>query len=101
MGCWMVLQMPIFPSTILQVNELKSYERGETVDWMDEMINQNAMVQNYQVSVRTGNKNLKDYFSISYNEEEGLQRTTGFSRLTLKNNLELTGISDWIKIGTT
>jgi TonB-linked SusC/RagA family outer membrane protein len=87
------------PATILQVNELKSYERGESVDWMDEMINQNAMVQNYQVSVRTGNKNLKDYFSISFNEEEGLQQTTGFSRLTLKNNLELIGIADWIKIG--
>lgn len=87
------------PEEILEANELISYERGETVDWMDEMINQNALVQNYQVSVRTGNESLNDYFSISFNEEEGLQRTTGFSRLTLKNNLELTGIADWIKIG--
>ncbi len=87
------------PAAIFEVNELKSWERGESVNWMDEMINENALVQNYQVSARTGNKNLKDYFSLSYNEEEGLQRTTGYTRFTLKNNLELTGIADWVKIG--
>jgi len=87
------------PAAILEVNEFKSYERGESVDWMDEMINENALVQNYQVSARTGNENLKDYFSLSFNEEEGLQRTTGYTRFTLKNNLELTGIADWLKIG--
>ncbi len=87
------------PATILEVNELKSWERGETVDWMDQMINENALVQNYQVSVRAGNESLNDYFSVSFNDEAGLQRTTGFARITLKNNLELTGIADWIKVG--
>lgn len=87
------------PTTILEVNELKGYQANDPVDWMDEMINQNALVQNYQISVRTGNKSLKDYLSVSFNEEEGLQRTTGFSRLTLKNNIELTGLADWLTIG--
>jgi len=87
------------PATILEINELKSWERGETINWMDQMINKNALVQNYQVSVRAGNESLNDYFSISFNDEAGLQRTTGFARITLKNNLELTGIADWIKVG--
>ena len=86
-------------SQILEVNELKSWERGESVDWLDEMLNRNALRQSYQISVNTGTENARDYFSISYVEEEGLQKSTGFSRVTLKNNLELLSIAPWLKVG--
>ena len=86
-------------SQILEVNELKSWERGESVDWLDEMLNRNALRQDYQISVNTGTESIRDYFSISYVEEEGLQKSTGFSRVTLKNNLELLSIAPWLKIG--
>ena len=86
-------------SQILEVNELKSWERGESVDWLDEMLNRNALRQDYQISVNTGTENIRDYFSISYVEEEGLQKSTGFSRVTLKNNIELLSIAPWLKVG--
>ncbi len=84
---------------IFEANELKSWERGESVNWMDEMLNRNALRQDYQVSVNTGSESIKNYFSLSYVEEEGLQKTTGFSRITLKNNLELSSVAPWLKIG--
>ncbi len=84
---------------ILEQNELISYQRGESVDWLDEMLNQDALRQDYQVSINTANKDISDYFSISYVDEEGLQKTTEFSRITLKNNLELSSIAPWLKIG--
>ena len=84
---------------IFEANELKSWERGESVDWMDEMLNRNALRQDYQVSVNTGNESIRDYFSLSYVNEEGLQKTTGFRRITLKNNMELLSIAPWLKLG--
>lgn len=84
---------------IFEVNELKSWERGESVNWMDEMLNRNALRQDYQISVNTGNEDISNYFSLSYVEEEGLQKTTGFSRVTAKNNLELLSIAPWLKLG--
>jgi len=83
---------------IFEANEIKSWERGESVDWMDEMLNRNALRQDYQISVNTGNENIRDYFSLSYVEEEGLQKSTGFSRVTLKNNFEIHSIAPWLKI---
>ena len=63
------------------------------------MLNRNALRQGYQISVNTGTENIRDYFSISYVEEEGLQKSTGFSRVTLKNNIELLSIAPWLKVG--
>ncbi len=87
------------PSTILEVNEFKSYERGESVDWMDEMINENALRQEYQLSVSTGNEKVKEYFSVAYLAEEGLEESTGFDRINLQNNVELQSLAPWLKIG--
>ncbi len=84
---------------IFEANEIKSYERGESVDWMGEMLNRNALRQDYQISVNSGNEKIRNYFSLSYVDEEGLQKNTGFSRVTLKNNLELLSIAPWLKIG--
>ena len=84
---------------IFEANEIKSWERGESVNWMDEMLNRNALRQDYQISVNSGNEKIRDYFSLSYVEEEGLQKSTGFSRVTLKNNLELLSIAPWLKVG--
>ncbi len=86
-------------ATILEQNELISFQNGETVDWMSEMLNENALRQDYQVSIRTGNENIKEYFSVSFMDEAGLEQSTGFSRITLQNNLELTSITDWLTVG--
>ncbi len=87
------------PKTILQQNELISYDRHESVDWIDEMLNKNSLKQNYQLGVRTGNKGIKEYFSASYLDDGGIVKGTGFNRITLNNNLEISSIADWLKIG--
>ncbi len=84
---------------IFEANEIKSWERGESVDWMDEMLNKNALRQDYQLSISTGNENIRDYFSLSFVDEEGLQKNTGFDRITLKNNIEILSIAPWLKVG--
>lgn len=84
---------------ILEQNELKSYERGESVDWMDEMLNNMPIRQNYQISVNSGNEKFRNYLSLAYVDEDGLQKKTGFERVTLKNNLELLSLAPWLKLG--
>lgn len=84
---------------ILEQNELKSYQRGESVDWIDVMLNAAPIRQSNQISVNTGSEKLKNYFSLSYVDEDGLQKKTGFKRATLKNNFEISSIAPWLKIG--
>ena len=84
---------------ILEANELISFQRGESVNWLDQMLYRNALRQNHQISVSTGSDKISNYFSISYLDEEGLQKDTGFDRITLKNNLELKSIAPWLNIG--
>jgi len=84
---------------ILEQNELKSYERGESVDWMNQMLNNAPIRQSNQISVNTGSEKLTNYFSLSYVDEDGLQKKTGFKRATLKNNFEIKSIAPWLTIG--
>ncbi|HEA30690.1 MAG TPA: TonB-dependent receptor [Leeuwenhoekiella sp.] len=84
---------------ILESNELKSWERRESIDWMNEMLNNAPVIYNNQISINSGNEKIRNYFSLSYVKEEGLQKKTGFKRYTLKNNLELLSIAPWLKVG--
>ena len=84
---------------ILEQNELKSWQRGESVDWLDVMLNNAPIRQSNQISVNAGNEKISNYFSLSYVDEDGLQKNTGFERATLKNNFEIKSIAPWLTIG--
>jgi TonB-linked SusC/RagA family outer membrane protein len=82
-------------------DELLPYLNDEpgltNTDWQDELFRA-AVVQNYDISIKGGNKKTKYYVSGSYVNQEGIILGSGFKRYTLRVNLD-TQLSDKLKIG--
>ena len=76
--------------------------RGELkvtpVDWQEYSL-RNTFRQRYHFSVSGSPKTLYYNFSVGYNKNEGLVRTTGSNQLTMRLNLEKT-IMKKLKVGT-
>ncbi|SFT91181.1 TonB-linked outer membrane protein, SusC/RagA family [Chryseobacterium formosense] len=69
------------------------------IDWQDEFYRP-AAIQNYQLAVRGGNKNMKYAISAAYFDQEGLALNTGFNRFNLSAAIDV-NISDKWKAGVT
>lgn len=69
------------------------------IDWQDAFYRP-AAIQNYQLAVRGGNKNMKYAISGSYFDQEGLALNTGFNRFNLSAAIDV-NISDKWKAGIT
>lgn len=69
------------------------------LDWQDAFYRP-AAIQNYQLSVRGGNKNVKYAISGAYFDQEGLALNTGFSRVNLSAAIDV-NISEKWKTGIT
>ena len=67
------------------------------VDWQDYSL-RNVIRQRYHFSVSGSPKTLYYNFSIGYNRNEGIVRTTGSNQLTMRLNLEKT-IMKKLKVG--
>ena len=67
------------------------------IDWQDAFYRP-AAIQNYQLSVRGGNKNVKYAISGAYFDQEGLALNTGFNRFNLSAVIDV-NISDKWKVG--
>ncbi|MFC7348924.1 SusC/RagA family TonB-linked outer membrane protein [Chryseobacterium zhengzhouense] len=69
------------------------------IDWQDAFYRP-AAIQNYQLAVRGGNKNMKYAISAAYFDQEGLALNTGFNRFNLSAAIDV-NISDKWKAGIT
>ena len=67
------------------------------IDWQDAFYRP-ASIQNYQLGVRGGNKNVKYAISAAYFDQEGLALNTGFNRFNLSAVVDV-NISDKWKAG--
>lgn len=67
-------------------------------DWMDELTNESALHQEYQIGVSGGNNKTKYAFSGNFLDDNGVLITTGFRRYSLRVNVDHT-INDYIKMG--
>jgi len=67
-------------------------------DWQDEITNDNAMRQEYQILVNGGTEKVKVFSSFSYLEEEGLLKNTSFERFSGRVGAEFE-TEPWIKYG--
>ena len=78
------------------------YDRAELdavdVDWRDVVFNNNAMLQNYELSVSGANEKTHYYVSAGFHDQEGITYKTYFRRYTTRLNLD-TKANDWLKIG--
>jgi TonB-linked SusC/RagA family outer membrane protein len=71
-----------------------------TVDWQDEMINKNAIIEDYSLSVSGGNNGSNYYFSAAYANQESSLKFNSTKRYSFALNADFK-INDWLKIGET
>ncbi|WP_138476592.1 SusC/RagA family TonB-linked outer membrane protein [Dyadobacter bucti] len=77
--------------------ETENYLAGKTVDWYNEVI-RTGLRQNYDVSIGGGNNNLTYYWSVGYQNNEGLVRGDKFSTLRSRLNVDFK-VTDWLNVG--
>lgn len=75
------------------------YKKGYSTDWWDEATH-NAVNQNYNLSVRTGNEKSRTAFSLGYVDEDGAIIETGFKRVSARLNQEY-DLNKYVTIGGT
>ncbi|MFY0713731.1 TonB-dependent receptor [Seonamhaeicola sp. NFXS20] len=59
---------------------------GKGTDWQDEIF-QEALYQNYHVSVRGGSNNLRGFMSVDYLDQEGVIKKSNYNKLSGRTNL--------------
>lgn len=69
------------------------------VNWLDKVFNNRALLQSYEFSIAGANEQTNYYLSGGYYDQEGTAVASGFTRYSLRFNLEQMTCS-WLKIGT-
>lgn len=72
-------------------------ELTDKTNWYDETF-QNALTQNYQVSISNATDKLNYYISGGYTGEQGIIKVAYFERFNFRTNIE-NQIRPWLKIG--
>ncbi len=67
-------------------------------DWQNEVLQSNAPVSNYQLSVTGGTQKSTYSISGNYYSQDGIIKKSGFDRYSLRMNLE-SQVKDWMKVG--
>ena len=69
------------------------------VRWLDEVYNNAALLQNYELSISGADDKTSYYVSGGYYNQEGTALGSSFSRFSFRANLDRKAAS-WLKIGT-
>lgn len=77
--------------------EVDNYLAGKTVDWYKEVI-QKGKRQNYDVSISGGSEHMSYYWSLGYQDNEGVLRGDQFSTIRSRLNLDFK-IANWLTAG--
>jgi TonB-dependent starch-binding outer membrane protein SusC len=73
---------------------------GEGTDWQSTIFNNNAIIQNHELSISGGNDRSTYYFSFGYLDQEGIVATeiSQYKRLNLRLNATHQ-VNKWLKFG--
>lgn len=89
------------PSTDMALYDQQSYpitrSTATGTDWLD-VIYQDGITQDYNLSVTGGSEKTKYAFVGSFLEEEGLLQHTKFSRYALRSNVD-SKVTNWLRVG--
>ncbi len=78
--------------------EITNYEEGNTVKWNDYQY-QNALTQDYNVSISGSSDKINYYWSLGYTDNEGIRYNQSYNAIRSRINLEAS-VTDWLKVGT-
>ncbi|WP_053975844.1 SusC/RagA family TonB-linked outer membrane protein [Mangrovimonas xylaniphaga] len=67
-----------------QVNYLETLNS----DWFD-VLYSNAITQRHSVSASGGGENVRYYFSLGYDDQEGVEKNVDLNRITARSNLDI------------
>jgi len=83
----------------IQPGTFNNLDALPNTNWQDEVINDGAPIQKYELSVSGGSDNYTYYFGGSYYDQTGVLEKSDYQRYSLKlnNNLKAT---DFLSIGT-
>ena len=83
------------------LTEGKNYEQLSKIDvnWLDEVFNKYAPLQNYELQVSGATDRINYYVSTSYYDQQGTVSDSDFTRYNVRLNLEAQA-KKWLKIGT-
>lgn len=82
---------------VFKENELKGLEQGVSTDWQD-LVLDNGMRQNHQLSISGGSESTRFLVSGNYFEEDALIPTNGYTRYSMRVNLDH-DLGDKVRIG--
>jgi TonB-linked SusC/RagA family outer membrane protein len=82
---------------VLSPLELKAYNEGQNIDWLDEIM-QYAPIQNYQLSVSGRTDKTNYYFSAGLLDQKGILYNDKFKKPNFTIKLE-NNITDWLSFG--
>lgn len=73
---------------------------GEGTDWQGTIFNNNAIIQNHELSISGGNSKSTYYFSFGYLDQEGIVATdiSHYKRLNLRLNATHQ-VNEWLRFG--
>lgn len=69
------------------------------VNWLDEVFNDKAPLQSYELSVNRATDRLNYYVSGGFFDQEGIAQSSTFRRYNMRTNAEVKA-SNWLKMGT-
>ncbi|MBV4359232.1 SusC/RagA family TonB-linked outer membrane protein [Pinibacter aurantiacus] len=80
------------------IAELPYYNSGQTTDWMD-VVTRQGIIQDHNLSISGGNKDVKYYVSGDYLNEKGPLIGFNYKRVSIRSNLDI-NITDFLTVGT-
>ncbi len=78
--------------------EINNYKAGRETDF-SQYTWQTGLTQDYNLSVSGSSDAISYYYSLGYNDNEGIRYNEEFSTIRSRLNLEV-NVTDWLKVGT-
>ncbi|MBQ7878790.1 MAG: TonB-dependent receptor [Bacteroidaceae bacterium] len=69
------------------------------INWMEEVFNDNAMLQSYDISVNHATDKLNYFVSGNFFDQDGIAQGSKFRRYNMRANID-SRVADYLKIGT-
>lgn len=100
---WMLMDTPerIRFEQEIGIDKGKDYEllSRTNVNWLNEVFNDSAPLQSYELSVNRATDRLNYYVSGGFFDQEGIAQSSNFRRFNMRANAEVKA-SNWLKVGT-
>lgn len=86
------------PTVLQNASEIGNYNANKTVDWIKETTQQ-GVIQDHNLSVSGGTKDVKYYVSGDYMKQQGAVKGYQYHRASIRSNLDI-NLTDYLTTGT-